>query len=328
MRVLVGTYAAKGGPGLVPIVRERAGWRLEDAHAQVRDASWAIASPRHDLRYVVNEMADMVTAHRGAAWEKVAEMPSGGEAPCHLALSRDGGRMAIANYAIGSVTLVELNERGLPRAAETWPGTGGGPDAERQDGPHAHWVGFAADGTPIRVDLGADRIFGGVGPMQRPLYVAPPGSGPRHLALYPDRPLAYLVSELASTLTVLRTDAAPWTEAAILSTLPDGAGASLGGAIALDAAARRLFVTNRGHDSIATFVIEPDGMPRLLRHTASGGASPRFVLPLADQVLVAHEEAGGVAIFALAADGAPAGTPQRLAIPGAAFLMIDETSAD
>lgn len=323
-RVLVGTYAGQEGPGLLPIVGDERGWRAEAPLAHVLNASWAVVSPRQDLHYAVDEMAGAVVLYRGAAWEKLANIPSGGEAPCHLALSPDERRLAIANYASGSVSLVALGQDGRPFATQTWPGVGSGPNPERQEGPHAHWVGFAADGTLIRVDLGADRIVAGVGDRERTLYTAPPGSGPRHLALHPERPIAYLVSELASTLTVLRTDEKSWTATAILSTLPSDAGSdSLGGAIAMDARARRLFVTNRGHDSIATFAILPDGMVRLLSHTPSGGASPRFVLPLGHELLVAHEEDGGVAIFALSDDGVPIDEPQRLAIPGAAFLMVD-----
>jgi 6-phosphogluconolactonase len=323
-RVLVGTYARQGGPGLVPIVRDGGSWRIDAPLPHVRNASWAVAATGSGTRYVVDEIANAVAAHRGSAWEKVADVSAGGEAPCHLALSADERRLAVANYASGSVTLVTLDEDGAPGATTTWQGSGSGPDAERQEGPHAHWVGFDADGTLIRVDLGADRVIGGVGDVERSLYSAPPGSGPRHLVFHPERPLAYLVSELASTLTVLRTDAVVWRAAAIVSTLPrDADPASLGGEIALDASRRRLFVTNRGHDSVATFAIEPDGMPRLLGHTPSGGASPRFVLPIDDQLLVAHEEDGGVAIFALGNDGVPGGAPQRLAVAGAAFLMID-----
>ena len=58
-----------------------------------------------------------------------------------------------------------------------------------------------------------------------------------------------------------------------------------------------------------------------LGHVPSGGRSPRFLLPTADHVLVAHEESGGVAAFRRDADGRPAGTPVSIDVPGAAFLM-------
>lgn len=320
-RVLIGTYAASGGPGLLPVARAADGrWSPDAPLPHVRNASWIVASDRHGLRYAVDEAANQVAVYRGAEWTRVAAVPSGGSAPCHLALAPDHRRLGVANYGSGTVTLLALGTDGLPQGAETWSGAGSGPDPDRQDGPHAHWVGFASDGAAIHIDLGADRIMAG----DRALYAAPPGSGPRHLARHPTVPLAYLVSELASTLTVLDTDDEPWRARDILSTLPaDADRDSLGGEIVLDAAAGRLYVSNRGDDSIATFAIDDPAHPRLLRHVASGGASPRFVLPVGDDLLVAHEEGGGVTVLA-AEDGY---VRQRLDVAGAAFLMIDDNGA-
>ncbi len=321
-RVMVGTYAAKGSPGITPITRDDSGWAVGTPMPHLPNASWIVAAPRTGLRYVVDEMANTVAVCRGPRWEKVATIATAGGAPCHLALAHDGGALAIANYTSGSVTRVALDEAGLPLGVETRRGTGGGPNPGRQDGPQAHWVGFDARGAVIHVDLGADRIMLD---HARTLYAAPAGSGPRHLVMHPWRPLAYLVSELASTLTVLGIGGDAWSAIATLSTLPaDADGDSLVGEIALDASARRLFVTNRGHDSVATFALDHDGMPSLVGHIATGGASPRFVLPLATELLVAHEGAGGVTVLPLGDDRAPGPVAQRLDVPGAAFLMIDE----
>ena len=324
-RVRVGTYKAKGGPGLAPIVRDDPGreWRVETPLAHVRNASFAIAGSTEQFRYAVDEEANVLIVYRGPDWEEIARIPSRGDDPCHLALFDDGRRLAGANYASGTVAVFAIGDEGDLRAVEMSRHEGYGPNPERQDGPHAHWVGFAENGALISVDLGADRIFAHAPGGVHTRYAAPPGSGPRHLAFHPNLPIAYLVSELASTLTVLRTEGATWRAEAIISTLPSGwTGESLGGAIVVDQHASRLHVTNRGHDSVATFALDPDGAPRLLRHLPSGGASPRFVLLVGDQLLVAHEEGGGVAAFAIGDDGAPAGPPQVLDVAGAAFLMI------
>lgn len=317
-RVLVGSYAASGGPGLLPIERAADGrWTRHAPLPHVRNASWIVASDRHGLRYAVDEVANEIAVYRGGNWTKIAAVPSGGSAPCHLALAPDKSRLAVANYGSGTVTLLALGADGLPQGAETWSGAGSGPDADRQEGPHAHWVGFAPDGSVIHIDLGADRIMAG----DRALYAAPPGSGPRHLARHPAVPFAYLVSELASTLTVLDTTEIPWRSADIVSTLPpDAEGDSLGGEIVLDAASARLYVSNRGHDTIAAFALDDPARPSLLHHVASGGRSPRSVLPVGDELLVAHEEGGGVTVLG-AEDGR---LRQRLDVPGAAFLMIDD----
>lgn len=104
-QVFVGSYAATGGPGLLPLIVDAAtgAWTPGTPIAAVRNASFAVASGRHGHRYVVDEAAGKVAVH-DRAWRLLAEVPSGGEAPCHLALSADECRLAVANYESGSVT--------------------------------------------------------------------------------------------------------------------------------------------------------------------------------------------------------------------------------
>lgn len=90
----------------------------------------------------------------------------------------------------------------------------------------------------------------------------------------------YLVGELDSTLTVLHIQQGVFRERQKLSTLSvDAAPGNLSCAIVLDPHRRRIYVSNRGHDSIATFAIGDDGSVALFHHAASGGSSPRFVGP-------------------------------------------------
>ncbi len=186
-------------------------------------------------------------------------------------------------------------------------------------GSHIHWVGFAPDGTLYATDLGSDEVLAflpderGLG-TPRTAYAAPPGSGPRQIAFHPRLPVAYLVSELASTLSVLdRGGDGTWSARRIVSTLPAPCD-SLAGAILLDD--DRIHVTNRGHDSVASFAIGADGDVRLLGHRPSGGKSPRFLLADGDRLLVGHEKYGGVTLL-------PRGSGPLLAradVPGAAFI--------
>lgn len=331
-RALVGTYVAGGGAGLVELARgDGDAWQV-GAAAPITNASFVLTSSRYGHHYAVDEVAGTIGVYSAAGgWALLAQVPSGGEAPCHLALSADERYLAVANYASGSVALLTLDEKGRPAGHDVSAHAGSGPDRERQDSPHAHWVGFSAAGELIAVDLGADRIVvhavdaRGVLSPPRTLYAAPPGSGPRHLAFHPTLPLAYLVSELVPELTVL----APGADGLVaVHRLPllDPAEASadaLGGAIALSADARRLYVTTRGTDRLLSLALDAHGLPTLLARVPSGGASPRSVLPLGGQLLVAHEQDGTVAIFDLDEDGSAIGTPQRLSVPGAAFLAAD-----
>jgi 6-phosphogluconolactonase len=112
-----------------------------------------------------------------------------------------------------------------------------------------------------------------------------------------------------------------------VSTLPDGfRGESLGGHIAITAAGDRVYVTNRGHDSIAMFALGEDGRLSLLGHTPSGGASPRYCVLLESQrrMLVANEEGHNLAIFEVGAEGALT-QADAVAVPAPAFVFATTT---
>lgn len=333
-RIYVGSYARLHGKGLYALVEDgHRGWRLEEPFADVQNASFGLWSPRHHAYYLLDEERHAVGVFRRGddGWHLLGRVETNGAEPCHLALDGGDARLAIANYGSGSLTLLALDPtNGLPVPPEqVHRGSGSGPDKERQEGPHAHWVGFHGDAL-FQTDLGNDSILAFEvapdGALGEPTvaYAAPAGSGPRFLCFAPQRAKAYLVSELASTLTTFDVSGNRLTERAIVSTLPAGfAGESLGGHIVINPAGDRLYVTNRGHDSIAIFALDRDGTATPMRHVSSGGASPRFMLldPEHAQLLVANEEGGSVATFTIESDGtlSPSGAP--VPVPGAVFLL-------
>jgi 6-phosphogluconolactonase len=327
--VFVGTYARAGGLGL---------YRLEDdgpvaPYTAAPDASFGLRDPERDLFYFVEERdPGCVGVHRLTAegWERLSRIQTFGAEPCHLALSPDRSALAVANYGEGGLSFFALDAGGLPlNPPWLWANAGHGPHAERQKSPHAHWVGFSPDGRWLyQTDLGTDEVLGfparaGRVDPPRTAFRAPPGSGPRHLALHPARPLAFLVAELASTVTTLEREGGELRPRQTLSTLPGGyGGRSLGGHLGLNAAGDRLYATNRGHDSVAVFAVEPDGL-RLLQHVPSGGASPRFFLLLEGErrLLVANEEGNCVASLPMAPDGTLAPPDRLTPVPGPVFLV-------
>lgn len=339
-KLFIGTYARKGGEGLYIVGHgDSGGWTKEKAFAAACNASFATFSRRHRLYYFVDENAAGtvgVYRHADGNWQTVAVAPSGGEEPCYVALSPDETRLAVANYANGSIALFALDEHGLPAIPPTvCQNAGMGPVEDRQDGPHAHCVCFAPDGKHLfHVDLGTDQILAyaltrqSVELGERSIaYQDPPGSGPRHLAFHPHLPMALLVSELASNLTALAVDGPQLSRLHCLSTLPgDFQGESLGGHLSISSNGERVYASNRGHDSIAVFDWAADGSLHLVQHISSGGSSPRAFVLLEDQALfvVAHEEDGTLAIFNMRDDGTLASDPHTLSIPGAAFPIVVE----
>jgi 6-phosphogluconolactonase len=342
LTVPIGTYVASGGAGVVPLTIAPDGTlSAGEPYRSARNASFAVCAAGSGLLYLVDEEAGMIGVHRrdGAHWRELARVPSGGSAPCYLSLDREERFLAVANYDSGHVALFELDEYGLPQEPPgLFRAPGQGPVAERQEGPHAHCVRFAPDNSSLyMVDLGADRVMrlalegGGLGEGSQ-AWRAPAGSGPRHLLFHPQLPLAVLLSELASTLTLLGLrDDGTLRPIQVVSTLPtDFTGESLGGHLEFDGVGRRIYVSNRGHNSIALFELEIDGRSngRLnsVCHVPSGGDHPRHfrLIDSADQgdlLIVAHEQDDHVGIFSLADNGRPRPLGNGIRIDGACCVL-------
>ena len=329
----IGTYAKPGGKGLQPVSLSADGSLvLGDSAARPANASFGAYSAAHDIHYLVDECDSLLGAwrHGGGEWRQLAVLPSQGKEPCYLALDEAGDRLAVANYASGSLALFALDADGLPSTSATFQDSGTGPVKDRQEGPHVHCVRFGPDGESLyAVDLGADHVLGLA--LQGPrlgaceiAYRAPPGSGPRHLLFHADRPYALLLSELAASLTLLEISDSKLEAVAVCPTAPAGfAGENLGGHLEWPRT-DRAYVTNRGDDSVALIEVDLD-RARLtpVQHVPSGGQSPRHFLVLDDRLVVAHEKDGAVTSFSVSGDGSPRPTGQRATVAGACFVFRD-----
>lgn len=334
----VGTYAEKRGAGLHSLAASSTGlWPLTGVCKEAQNVSFGAFASSSGKYFLVDEQNGTigVFARDQREWKCEARMPTHGEQPCYVALHPSQSWVAVANYGSGSVSIYALDAKGqLKGPASVKQNAGSGPVVDRQAGPHAHCACFAPNGGRLyHVDLGTDEILsyaldhasGSIGDRQL-AFAAPSGSGPRHLVFHPKRPQALLVSELASTLTVLDTVNEELIARQALSTLPSGFdGSSLGGHLSLNAEGDRAYVTNRGHDSVAAFAWHGDGSIEQLGIVPSGGASPRaFVLLEAQrQFVLANEEGGNVVVFDIEPDGTLSPSARStLDIPGAAFLMV------
>jgi 6-phosphogluconolactonase (cycloisomerase 2 family) len=332
----IGTYAGGGGAGVYPLSETGT---LGAPYTDASNASFGTYSSRFDLHYLVDEQDDgALGVHRrtDSGWVRLAHVTVDGAAPCHVTLDRTQSCIATANYASGSVSLIRLDPAsGLPIGQPMVHANGGsGPVTERQQSPHAHWVGFGLDNRFLYVaDLGTDEVLAFAvdterGALGEPhtAFKAAPGSGPRHL-LFPARhpKSAYLACELASTLIALDVDGPDLKRRASLSTLPtDWHGPNIVAHIGANAAGDRLYVSNRGHDSIAVFALDEGGDPTLLQHIASGGASPRSFAMVEEEhrMLVVHERDQRVTMLDILPDGTLAPTDFTVHVPGAAFAFV------
>lgn len=334
----IGTYAGGGGAGLYPLLDDAGRLAAGAPYAAAANASFGAYSQRFDLHYLVDERDDgMLGVYRRAdsGWTCLGQVSTGGSAPCHVALDAAQSCVAVANYASGSTALYRLDANGMPIAPPiVHANSGSGPNADRQQSPHAHWVGFGPDNrTMYATDLGTDEVLafafdadrGTLGP-PRTAFAAPPGSGPRHMLFHPRHPhTAYLACELTSTLVVLDVDDADLRARATLSTLPAGwQGANILAHIGANATGDRLYVSNRGHESITVFALDTHGDATPIQHVASGGTSPRFFLIVEAErrMIVVHERDHRVTMLDILPDGTLAPTDHAVTVPGAAFALL------
>ncbi|MGX7952893.1 lactonase family protein [Tsuneonella sp. HG249] len=334
---LVGTYTEAGGPGLCPVYRTGDdGLRLGHPLSQAPNASYGVYSHRYGLHYLVDESEEgAVGAYRwnGREMEQLASIATRGAEPCYVSLDPAETALAVANYASGSCTVLRLDEAtGLPGGEViVRRNAGSGPVGDRQEGPHAHCAIFSPSGDWLfQTDLGTDEVLafswhsdsGELG-ASSVVYRAPSGSGPRHLLFNRDGSLAYLVCELAASITVLRVEAPRFIAHQTLPLLAEHfTDENLGGHLQFDPSNRRLIATNRGHDSLAWFDIQDDGTLRRGALAGSGGRSPRHFGWAAEELLVVNEESGSIRRLAAEGDNwTLAGGPLR--VPGAAFLITE-----
>lgn len=267
------------------------------------------------------------------------EQPSEGGAPCFVSVDGHGRFALVANYAGGSVALLPIQANGaLGPAAQVVRHTGTGPNAERQEAPHAHCIlPDPSNRYALAADLGADRVFvyrldldgkslrhieGGEAVMRA-------GAGPRHIAFHPTQPLVFVANELDSTVATLRFDAERGTLSplATRSTLPDGwTGTNYPADIHVAASGRTVYVSNRGHNSIAVFsVAASTGALTLAQVVSTEGDWPRnFSLhPSGRWLLVANQRSDSIVVFGLDPEtGRLTPTRQRIAIPSPVCLRF------
>ena len=272
-----GTYTRGASRGIYGYRFQANAGRLKPLGVMVEmaDPSFLVLHPNGRLLFAVSESANTADAFTvDAQTGRLAflnEVPSGGQGPCHLALDATGRWLAVANYNSGSIALIPVKPDGrLGEAAAVERHQGAGVNPERQQGPHAHQVVFSPDNRfLLAADLGLDRIFayrfdaarGSLAPNDPPFTTLAAGSGVRHLAFHPNGKMVYAIQEMASTVTAFRYD--PATGALdgfqTVPTLPPSfKGANTTAEIAINADGSVLYGSNRGHDSIALFAIDPE----------------------------------------------------------------------
>ena len=148
-----------------------------------------------------------------------------------------------------------------------------------------------------------------------------PGAGPRHSTVHPNGEWVYIINELNGTITVYQFDdtSGTLTDTQTVPTLPDDFnGTNTTAEIVISPDQRFLYGSNRGHDSIAHYQINPQsGQLTFVARTSTEGEHPRnFTIdPTGQFLLVSNRDTDNVVIFRLdKATGTPIPTGQQLTL--------------
>lgn len=240
----------------------------------------------------------------------ISQQPSMGTRPCHVVLDKTGRNVIVANYNSGSVAVLPVNNEGkLGEPTCVIQDTGSSVNPTRQTGPHAHCVALSPDNRFAFVcDLGIDKVLiykfdaeHGKLIANDPAFVSvKPGSGPRHLTFSPNGKFAYLICEMASSVTAFAYDAKTGTLKTLqtVSSLPSSfQGENTAAEIAIEPSGKFLFASNRGENSVAQFQIDrKHGTLEWTGEQSTGGKTPRHfaVGPSGRDLVICNQDSDSV----------------------------------
>ena len=341
----VGTYTDGESRGIYRFTLDPVSGAASDPVLAVaaENPSFLALHPNGRFLYAVGERGDFQGEKTGAVsafaidpdsgdLRLLNQRPSLGAGPCHLVVDGSGRSVLVANYGSGTVAALPVGDDGrLGEPASVQAHTGTGPNERRQEGPHAHGIALdAEERRAVVADLGADRLFvygfeaatGALTPSDPPAVALVPGAGPRHVAFDLRGELLYSINELDSTVTVLRYDAATGGLESVqaISTLPDDfEGESWTAELEVSPDGRFLYGSNRGHDSLAVFAVDPtSGRLSAVGHVATGGRWPRHfsIDPSGRWLLAANQHSESVVVFRLDPEsGMPSPVGETVTVP-------------
>jgi len=304
--------------------------------------SFLTVHPSKQFLFSVNELRDgevsaFAIDQATGSLRRLNHQPTDGAAPCYLSTDPAGRWLLTANYSSGSFAVHPIQADGrLGPMADHIQHQGKGPNAGRQEGPHAHSIAFDLSGHfVICCDLGIDevrvyRLDNTTGKLTLHSQAhTTPGAGPRHFAFHPALPFVYVANELDNTVTQAAWDGKAGTVTPLKSwsTLPEGyADETTVADIHFHPSGRYLYVSNRGHNSLAMYRVDAaTGGLTSLGFKETHGAIPRnFAISSDGKFLyVANQATDNIVCFRLDEDsGMLSATGAEYAAPSPVCLQF------
>ena len=294
--------------------------------AESPNPSWLALHPNQRYLYAVNErmgndgklLPGVVSAFsidpKTAKLTFLNRMPSRGGQPCHIATDTAGRMAFVANWYTGSTAAFPIGrngELGKSTAFSQHQGPRSGTPAQGPEQVHCHSVVVTPDNRfLLSTDTGLNKVYvyrlepskAAFTPHNPPCLGLERPANPRHLALHPNTKWAYVSNEISpGGCTLLRFDAARGvlTEGPVAASVPaDYQGRASPAECAVHPSGRFVYESNRGHNSIAVFRVDPqDGTLTLAQSFLPGGETPRsFAIDPTGSFLIAMMQRSGTIV--------------------------------
>lgn len=323
MHVYIGTYTKQRDEGIFHFTLDTTTGKLtpRSATGGVVNPSFLAIHPDGQSLYAVAEAGDNDGATAFAIDQETGGLTllntqtTAGQSACHIAIDPAGTTAVVSFYGSGSVASFPIRDDAtLGPAATLVQHEGSSVHPKRQQAPHAHSTNFDPTGRfAITADLGIDQLrvttldaaSGKLTPHDPPAADLLPGAGPRHFAFHSTLPVAYVINELDMTMTALQWDADAGTFEPLqaIDTLPaDFDGRKSTAEVVVHPSGKFLYGSNRGHDSLVIYAIDPDdGALSLVGHEASGGEEPRNfnIDPTGRWLIACNQNTNDVQVFSI-----------------------------
>lgn len=317
----VGTYTKKEGhvdgkaEGIYLLLQDPKNGSLEQVKtvAKIVNPSFVRTSPNGEFLFAVSELGPneggsgfiySFKINEDLSLKQLSKLSTEAFAPAHVEVDKTGNFVFVSNYVGGVVMVYKVLPDGTLEKQQKI-------ELENPKKSHAHSVTISKDNqTAYVADLGNDRIWifdldtekGKLTPHSQEYIQLEPGTGPRHFTMSENGQFAWSINELNSTVSGFQiTEDGGLNLSQTISTLPeDFSGKNYPADIHLHPLGKTLFVSNRGHNSIASFQVDSTtGLLKPLEFTNTGGDFPRgFTLAPDGQFLyVANQNTGNLVTF-------------------------------
>jgi 6-phosphogluconolactonase len=347
----VGTFDERDSQGIYvyEFNRDSVGFTLLQTIPEQKSPSFLEIHPSRKFLYAVNRSSVI----EGKEWGTISaflidsasgmltlinEQSSYGRGPCHISFDKSGKFAFVSNYNDGNLVVYAVLDKGsVSDSLQLVQHHGHGINPERQEGPHVHSAMVSPDNRFLYVaDLGIDKVMiyelnsssGLLKPAAIPYAEVEPGSGPRHFEIQPDGKTLFLAEELSSTTSVFSRDTVngSLTEIQRISSIPEGFREQNTNAdIHIHPDGKFLYVSNRGHNSIAIYHIHKNGFLSVIGYQSTLGDRPRnFMIDQTGRLLfAANRNSDNINVFELnAKTGMLDFTGAALEVPGAVCLKM------